>query len=114
VAEEALSQDEPRAAYLEDPMEPRREGRMEPHRGSGNPGWMDAVVAPVLDPLDAVPADHMAGPVVHSELEAEADDRAAPCPGQFAASFFAVHAAARLFVLAAQEAQLARFASVEE
>ena len=95
-------------------MEPPREGQMGPRRGSGTPGWMDAVVAPVLDLSDAVPADQMAGPVVHSELGAEADDRAAPCPGQFAASFFAVHAAARLFVLVAQEAQLARFASVEE
>jgi hypothetical protein len=106
VAVEALSLDVPRAAYLEDRLVPRRD--------SGNPGWMDAVVAPILDPSDAVPAVHMAGPVVHSELGAEADDRAALCRGQFAASFFAVHAAARLFVLEAQEVLLARFASVEE
>jgi len=106
VAVEVRFQDEPRDAYQEE--------RAEPHHGSGTPGWMDAVVAPVLDPSDAVPADHMAGPVVQLELGAEADDRAAPCRAQFAASFFAVHAAARLFVLEAQEVQLARFASVEE
>jgi hypothetical protein len=106
-AEEAQFQDEPTDACLEE--------QPEPHRDSGNRGWMDAVVARGPVPSVAVPAGHMAAAVVHLvEARLGSDDRDAPYPGQFAASFFAAHAAARLFVSEVLVALPARFGSAEE
>jgi len=106
VAVEAQFQDEPMDACLEE--------RMAPRPGSGNPGWTDAVVARVPGPSVAVLADHKVGLVGHSEVRLESDGRAAPYPGQFAASFFAVHAAARHVAVEEPAALPARFVSAAE
>lgn len=93
---------------------------MAPLLGSGNPGWMGAVAAqvPGPDPSVAVPAGHTACPVVQLgvrlEVRLESDGRAAPYPEQFAASFFVVHAAARLVVSEAPVVLPVRFVSAEE
>jgi hypothetical protein len=103
------------AQFQDEPMDACLEEQMEQSRGSENPGWMDAVV--VRDPVPsvaAVPVGHTAGLVVQLEVRLESGGRAAPCPEQFAAWFFAAHAAAPLFELEAQAALPARFVSAEE
>ena len=87
---------------------------MVPRLGSGTPGWMDAVVDRAPGPLvAAVPVDHMAGLVGHSEVPLESDGRVSPYPTQFAASFFAVQAAARHVASEEPVALPARFVSAE-
>jgi len=76
-----------------------------------NLDWMDAVVALALAqaPWAAVPAVHTDGLVARPEHSVADGYRAAPCPGQFAAWFFAAHAAVQLVPLAAQAVQLVRY-----
>jgi hypothetical protein len=101
------------AQFQDAPRDAIPEERMVPRLGSGTRGWMDVVVARVPGPLVAVPVDHTAGLVGHSEVRVESGGRAAPYPTQSAASFFAVHAAARHVASEEPVALPGRFVSAE-
>lgn len=74
-----------------------------------NRDWTDAEVALAQAPWAAAPAVHTDGLVARPEHSVAAGYRAAPCPGQFAAWFFAVHAVVQLVPLAAQAVQPVRY-----